>query len=312
MNAAVPPESRGTGVQAGDAAEVARPRLFADRNVRWLAGSSLVSMLGDQFTLLALPWLVLRLTSDPLALGTVMAAMGLPRALLMLVGGAVVDRHAPRRVLLVTRHVSALLLALLAALVAGGGVTLALVHAFAIAIGIATAFSHPASSALVPSTVPRALIQPANAVLMSMRQATMLVGPLLCAALIAGMAARTGIPSPDLHDAIGLAWAFGLDAVSFVVAALTLVPLKSLAPTTAGFVQVAVMSWIQRRVPPRMLGRAMSVLLFLVLGLAPMSSALAGDLLRLVPLAFLFAACGLAMIAVAAIGAIALPMRQID
>lgn len=68
------------------------PRLWQHPALRWVAIGGLVSMLGDQFTLLAMPWLLLSLTTDPLALGAVMAVMGLPQAVLMLVGGAVVER----------------------------------------------------------------------------------------------------------------------------------------------------------------------------------------------------------------------------
>lgn len=419
-------------------------RPWADRNFRWLAIGGLVSMLGDQFTLLALPWLVLRTTGDPLALGTVIAAMALPRALLMLVGGAIVDRHAPRRVLLLTRQISAVLLAVLALGVASGVMTLPWIHVFAVALGITTAFSHPAASAILPRAVPPALIRPGNALLMAMRQVTMLAGPLLAAALIVGTAAS--------HELGGLAWAFALDAASFALAALALWPVTMMptsAPSTApsdaakpsilasiaeglralwndpllralclyvtaigllvggplqvalpvlaerqlhgdattlglltaghgagllaglllaaragrrtrpegqrplvslggsillidavaglvfialgqashtwqaiallapigamaGFVQVAVMSWIQRRVPPQMLGRAMSVLLFLVMGLTPLSSALAGWLLRGWSTSLVFGLCGGAMLAVVVIGAVLLPMRRIE
>eukprot|EP01032_Pedospumella_encystans_P028683 gene28683-32397_t len=48
-------------------------------------------MLGDQFTMLALPWLVLTMTKDPLALGLVIAIMSVPRAVFMLIGGAIVQ-----------------------------------------------------------------------------------------------------------------------------------------------------------------------------------------------------------------------------
>ena len=34
-----------------------RRALFANANFRWLLGGGFLSMLGDQFTLLALPWL---------------------------------------------------------------------------------------------------------------------------------------------------------------------------------------------------------------------------------------------------------------
>ena len=53
---------------------------FANRDFRLLFGGSSISMVGDQFTLIALPWLVLQLTGNPAQLGLVLAAMALPRA----------------------------------------------------------------------------------------------------------------------------------------------------------------------------------------------------------------------------------------
>ena len=91
----------------------ARAALFKDRNLFWLMAGGAVSMLGDQFTLLALPWLVLKLTGDTVALGTVLALISVPRALFMLVGGALVDRYSPKGVLMLTKHVSTALLAVL-------------------------------------------------------------------------------------------------------------------------------------------------------------------------------------------------------
>eukprot|EP01034_Spumella_vulgaris_P028017 gene28016-34809_t len=46
-----------------------------------------------------------------------------------------------------------------------------------------------------------------------------------------------------------------------------------------GFIQIAVFSWIQGSVPPRMLGRAMSIFMFIFMGLAPLSAAAIGALL---------------------------------
>lgn len=53
----------------------------------WWIGNT-VSLLGDQFYLVALPWLVLQLTGSSLVLGTVLMVAAIPRAALMLVGGA--------------------------------------------------------------------------------------------------------------------------------------------------------------------------------------------------------------------------------
>src|SRR5215468_5554311 len=69
------------------------------RNFRLLWIGEGISLLGDQFYLIALPWLVLQLTGSALALGTVLALASIPRALFMLIGGAFVDRYSPRSVM---------------------------------------------------------------------------------------------------------------------------------------------------------------------------------------------------------------------
>jgi MFS family permease len=97
--------------------------LFKDSNFRWMTGGAFLSMLGDQFTLIALPWLVLQMTDDTLVLGTVLALISIPRALFILIGGALVDRHSPKRVLMVSKYVNLVLLATLAGLVLAGMLT---------------------------------------------------------------------------------------------------------------------------------------------------------------------------------------------
>src|SRR5262250_2761987 len=60
------------------------------RFLLWWAGAT-ISLLGDQFYLVALPWVVLQLTGSGVAMGTVAMAAGIPRAVLMLLGGADTD-----------------------------------------------------------------------------------------------------------------------------------------------------------------------------------------------------------------------------
>ena len=67
-------------------------RVMSLRDFRLLFGGATTSLLGDQFALIATPWLVLKLTGDPLALGIVLALEGIPRAVFMLLGGAITDR----------------------------------------------------------------------------------------------------------------------------------------------------------------------------------------------------------------------------
>lgn len=58
------------------------------REFRLFWGAMAVSLVGDQLTFIALPWLVLKLTGDALAVGGVLAITSIPRAIFMLVGGA--------------------------------------------------------------------------------------------------------------------------------------------------------------------------------------------------------------------------------
>src|SRR5215207_2141505 len=88
------------------------------RNFRLLWIGEGISLLGDQFYMIALPWLVLSLTGNALAVGTVMAIAGIPRALFMLVGGALTDRFTPRKLMINSNLARMVLTGLLAVLVA--------------------------------------------------------------------------------------------------------------------------------------------------------------------------------------------------
>jgi MFS family permease len=409
-----------------------RATMLRDPNFRWLLGGGVISMLGDQFTMIALPWLVLKMTGDALALGLVVALMSVPRALFMLFGGALVDRYSPKRVLMLTKYANALLLGALAVLVLSGHQNLHLVGALALAIGVSTAFSVPSSTSLLPHVVTPELLAPANGILMGVRQVTMLAGPLLAGLLFA----LAGDGSAASGGALGLGLAFGFDCFSFAVSAWTLsrvathpgpqaapqpllravgaglamvwqdvalrtafiywgicacilggimqVGLPVLADTRlhgasalgvlmgaasagtlvgmattgltrklrlgnlgttllavdmvvaallfplgyitalwqagvvfavigvlGGTMQVAVLTWIQRRVPRAMLGRTMSIFMFIFMGLAPLTAAVAGWVMRYIALAELFAGASLLLAGVAALAFACTPMRAL-
>ena len=55
---------------------------------RLLWAGNTLSSIGDQFYFVALPWLILQLTGSSVVLGTVTMTAAIPRAALMLVGGA--------------------------------------------------------------------------------------------------------------------------------------------------------------------------------------------------------------------------------
>ena len=74
----------------------ARHPLF-NREFRYLWIGNTISGCGDQFFLVALPWLILQLTGSGAVLGGIMMVQAIPRAALMLIGGAVTDRSHPEK-----------------------------------------------------------------------------------------------------------------------------------------------------------------------------------------------------------------------
>lgn len=97
-------------------APVSPANVLRIRNFRLLWIGEGISLLGDQFHMIALPWLVLSLTGNPLAVGIVFAMAGIPRALFMLVGGALTDRFSPRNLMISSNLGRMILTGLLAVL----------------------------------------------------------------------------------------------------------------------------------------------------------------------------------------------------
>jgi DHA3 family tetracycline resistance protein-like MFS transporter len=192
-----------------------RVRLFAPlafRDYRLLVGGMTVSLLGDGLFLVALAWQVYALSNAPTALASVGIAMTIPTIVCLLIGGAVSDRYDRRRVMLCADAVRALGLVALAVLSVNGSLKLWELMAVAVLYGAATAFFDPASDALVPELLPAESLAQANSLDQLIRPlALRLAGP-----AVGGM----------LVGAIGVGWAFGLDAASFVVSAATLLAMS--------------------------------------------------------------------------------------
>lgn len=206
------------------APEASRPAATAHplRNrtfVVWWIGAT-TSLLGDQFYIVALPWVVLQLTGSAVAMGTVAMCAGIPRAALMLMGGAVTDRVSPRKVLMITASARAVLVGAIGVLLALHVLALWHVYLLALAFGVADAFAMPSAGPLLRSLVPPEQLPAANSVWQS-------------SALLAGIAGPA--PAGAITKALGAAWAFFLDAASFlfVIAALWLVPDPPRPPAAA-------------------------------------------------------------------------------
>ena len=73
-------------------APVVKRHPLRNPSFRLLWAGNTISWTGDQFYLVALPWLILQLTGSSIVLGTMTMTAAIPRAALMLLGGAVTDR----------------------------------------------------------------------------------------------------------------------------------------------------------------------------------------------------------------------------
>lgn len=197
------------GVTTGaEGQAVAKRHPLATRPFRnWWIGNT-VSLLGDQFYLVALPWLVLQLTGSSLVLGTVLMIAAIPRAALMLVGGAATDRLSARYVLICTTTVRMFLVGVVTLLVWLHVIRLWHLYVLTFAFGIADAFALPAGPALVPTLVETNQFQPANALLQGSAVMTSMVGP---------------APAGLIIKFWGIASALFFDTLSFLAAIVALI-----------------------------------------------------------------------------------------
>lgn len=182
-----------------------------ERNFRMLWAGSGISAVGDQFYLVALPWVVLQLTGSAVAVGTILMAVAIPRALLMLFGGALTDRISARRILVSTASARTLLVTIIGFLLWWHWLQLWELYVLGFFFGVADAFAWPAATTLLPSLVKREQLVAANSVFQTTGQLTTIVAP---------------APAGLVIKALGTAWAFFIDAISFlfIIAALWRLP----------------------------------------------------------------------------------------
>ncbi len=185
------------------------------RNFRlfWIGQS--VSLLGDQFHFVALPWLTLQLTGSGLALGTVLTASAIPRAVFMLIGGVLSDRLPPRLILLYSNATRAVLVGLLSTLVFTDAIQLWHLYLIALAFGLTDALFYPASMAIIPSLIGDEELEAGNSLTRGSQMLSTLVGPAPAGLLVSG---------------VGISAAFGFDTITFLVATLTLWLMQPMNP----------------------------------------------------------------------------------
>ena len=161
------------------------------------------------------PFAVLDITGSGTDLGLVVASRTIPQVFLVLFGGVIADRFPRTKVVVVSNALGAISQGLAAALLITGHVAiwqLALIQAFN---GSVTAFAFPAGAGLTPQTVPNDVLQPANALLRLVINASLIGGAAIGGLLVAS---------------VGPGWAIAIDSGTFAIAAVCVSRIKLREP----------------------------------------------------------------------------------
>lgn len=226
---------------------------------------------GFQIAGVVVGWKVYADTGSAYALGLVGLFQFLPMLVLTFLVGHVADRFDRRRIVMVCQALEALTLAVLAAGILGGFLTVEGIFAAVVVLGAARAFESPTLTSILPAVVPPAILPRATAVSSSAMQTAVIVAPSL----------------GGLLYALGPEVALGLGTACYAAAlvAMGMVRLERAAPARQPVTLKSVFSGVTFiRAKPIILG-AISLDMFAVLlgGITALLPIFAQDVLKVGP-----------------------------
>jgi MFS family permease len=185
----------------------------------WLG--TLVSLFGDAFALIALPWFVLQMTNSGTATAGILLTLQLPAIVTSMVIGPLIDRFQPRAILTIDNSVRALIIGLIPILYWLGWLELWLLFLLTGLAGMLAPATGVGSRSILPDMVEDQDLDAANMLWSFSINLSLVIGPAVAGALIASF---------------GGPFVLLIDAATFAVMALvsitipTLHRIKSLAP----------------------------------------------------------------------------------
>ncbi|MEA2396207.1 MAG: hypothetical protein QOJ82_4098 [Solirubrobacteraceae bacterium] len=198
------------------------PRIAVDisslresRDLRRLVAGNVVSGMGTQAALVALPFQIYEQTRSPLLTGLLGAFELGPLIAMALLGGAIADRFDRRRVLLVDQIALVACAALLAALAFTHHAPLAALYVLGGLTAGFGAVQNVTRSAIIPNLVAPARLRSALALNFGLYQLTLVIGPAVGGVLI---------------GALGVGAAYTIDAVSCLAMVAALVAMAPQPP----------------------------------------------------------------------------------
>jgi MFS family permease len=183
----------------------------------WFYGQ-MISLMGTWMQSTAQGYLIYQLTNSPTYLGYVGFAAGVPSWIFMLYGGLIADRMSRRNLMIITQSVMMILALILAGLAFTNLVQPWHIIVLAFLLGVANAFDAPARISFVTELVDRKDLTNAIALNATMFNTATAIGP-----AVGGL----------IYAALGPAWCFTINALSFlaVIVALLLMKIQHTART---------------------------------------------------------------------------------
>jgi MFS family permease len=171
----------------------------------------LISLIGRQVTVVAVPFQVFQLTRSSVAVGVIGIFQVVPYVLLSLVGGSIADRVDRRRLLLATQVLLAVSSAVLMLASFYGFASLGLLYLMVGIVAAISAVNLPGQSAMTPNLVRRQHLASAMALNFAEFQASIIVGPAIAGLVLAR---------------VGFGPAYAIDVATFgaAITALLLIP----------------------------------------------------------------------------------------
>lgn len=165
----------------------------------------LISLCGDAFTLIALPWFVLQITGSGMATAGILLTLQLPTILTSTVIGSLIDRFQPRLIMTIDNGIRTFIIGLIPILYWFGLLTLWLLFLLTCLAGLLVPATEVGARSIIPDLVADHDIEEANMLWSFCTNLALVVGPAVAGFLIA----LFGGPSVLLIDAI----TFGVMAI---------------------------------------------------------------------------------------------------
>jgi MFS transporter, DHA3 family, macrolide efflux protein len=182
--------------------------VLRNRTVLLLWSGQSVSIVGDNFFNLAVMWVIYTQSHSALQTSLIQVVWHLDRIIFSPLTGIFADRWDRKRIMVLTNVLSAVVVGALAAvMLARGQAPSAAIFVAVFLLNSLNTFLGPAQASLMPEVVGRDLLATAGGLFTTVRNVASLIGSALAGMVVA---------------AVGGAWAVVGDAVSFLVAALSI------------------------------------------------------------------------------------------